>query len=141
MNLGACAGQLRGAQFHVLVLCNRQVVVHADFGLAVGVGGAVFFGFQLGVGVLFYRVVAFVANADFLVIFDVLVPVPLGMDENLFGAFFIFDAQFVVAATARGTEGLEYSAGLVGRQRVRNLVFLVVQAAGHQRLVRVALKE
>ena len=47
--------------------------------LAVGVGGAELFGFQLGVDVLFHGVVAFVADADLLVVLDVFIPVFLGM--------------------------------------------------------------
>ncbi len=60
----------------------------------------------------------FVADADFLVVFDVFIPVALGVDVDLFGAFFVFDAEFVVALAARGAEGFEGAAGLVGRQVV-----------------------
>ena len=63
-------------------------------------GDAVFFGLEFGVGVLLDGVVAFVADADLLVVFDVFVPVALGVQEDLFRAFFVFDAQFVEAAAA-----------------------------------------
>jgi hypothetical protein len=66
---------------------DAQVVVHAHFHLAVGVGDAVFFGLEFGVGVLLYGVVAFVADADLLVVFDVFIPVALGVQEDLFRPF------------------------------------------------------
>ena len=63
-------------------------------------GDAVFFGLEFGVGVLLDRVVALVADADFLVVFDVFIPVALGVQEDLFRPFFVFDAH-------------EYGAGFV----------------------------
>src|SRR5690606_579605 len=51
------------------------------------------------------------------------------------------DAQLVVATATRAAQGLEDAAGLVRRQVVGHHVFLVVQAAGDQRLVGVAFEE
>ncbi|MNN51050.1 hypothetical protein D3C81_1656660 [compost metagenome] len=85
----------------MLVLRDGQVVVHPHFNLAVGMGGAVFFSLKLGVGVLFNGVVPLVTHADFLVVLDVFVPVALGMQEDLLGTFFVFDAQFVEATATR----------------------------------------
>ena len=59
----------------------------------------------------------------------------------MFLAFFVFDAQFVEAAAARRTQGLEGTAGFVRRQVVGNDVFLVVQAAADQWLVGIAFEE
>src|SRR5690606_22620322 len=53
----------------------------------------------------------------------------------------VFDAQFVVAATAGRAERLEHRAGLVRRKVVGDLVFLVIEAASHQRLIGVAFEE
>lgn len=36
-----------------------------------------------------------VADADYLVVFDVFVPVALGIQKDLFRTFLIFDTQFV----------------------------------------------
>ena len=77
-----------------------EVVVGAHFGLAVLVRGAVLLRFQLGVAVGLDGVVAFVADADPLVVLDVLVPVLLGVDLDLLLALAVLDAQLVVAATA-----------------------------------------
>ncbi|UQY37419.1 hypothetical protein K8U54_18695 [Pseudomonas fulva] len=62
--------------------------------------GVVLFGLEFAVAVLLDGVVALVANADFLVVLDVLVPVALGVQVDLFLAFLVFDAQLVVAAAA-----------------------------------------
>ncbi len=43
----------------------------------------------------------------------VIVPVALGMDEDLFLALAILDAQLVVATAARAAEALEDAAGLI----------------------------
>jgi len=80
----------------VLVLSDGEVVVGFDFDLTVGDDRHVFFGFELGVAVGFDAVAAFVANADLLVVLDVLVPVALGVDKDLLGALAVPDAQFVI---------------------------------------------
>ncbi len=82
-----------------------------------------------------------VADADLLVVLDVLVPVPLGMDVDLLGALPILDAQLVVAVATRAAERLEDTTGLVRRQFVGWNMFGVVQAAGDQRLVGIALEK
>ena len=110
--------ELALADFHVLAGADGEVVVGAYLGLAVAVGGAVFLGLELAVAVGLDAVVALVADADGLVVLDVLVPVALGVQVDLLLALAVFDAQFVVAATAGGAEGLEQAAGLVGRQVV-----------------------
>src|SRR5690606_14685366 len=71
----------------------------------------------------------------------VLLPVTLGVDEDLFFVHFAFDAQFVEAFTARAAQGLEYAAGLVGRQVIGDLMFLVVRAAGNHWLMRIPFAE
>jgi hypothetical protein len=55
--------------------------------------------------------VAFVADADLLVVLDVLIPVALGVQVDLFGTFFVFNAQFVVARAAGAAEGFKQAAG------------------------------
>lgn len=94
------------------------MIIRAHFADAVQIGDAVFFDLELAQDVSFNSVMPFVADADFLVVFDVFIPVALGVDVDLFGAFFVFDAEFVVALAARGAEGFEGAAGLVGRQVV-----------------------
>src|SRR5690554_6736512 len=76
-----------------------------------------------------------------LVVLDVLVPVTLGVDENLLLARLVLDAQFVEAVAAGAAQALEQAAGLVCRQLVGNRVGTVVQAAGDQWLVRVAFQK
>jgi hypothetical protein len=58
---------------------------------------------------------ALIADADFLVVLDVFVPVALGVDVDLFLILLVFDAQLVIATAARLSEGFEDAAGLVGR--------------------------
>ncbi|MCX4199039.1 hypothetical protein OMR07_29295, partial [Methylobacterium organophilum] len=141
MDLAAGLGQLGGAELDVLGLADGEMVVGFDFHLAVAGNGQVFLCPELAVAVGLDGVVTFVADANLLVVLDVFVPVALGVDVDLFLALAVFDAQFVVAATARAAQGLEHRAGLVGRQVVGDLVLLVVQAAGYQRLVGIAFEE
>src|SRR5690606_12515980 len=94
-----------------------------------------------GVAVGFDALVAFVADADFLVVLDVLVPVALGVDEDLFFAGPVLDAQFVETVAAGAAQALEYAAGLVLGQLVGHRVGAVVQAAADQGLIRVAFEE
>ena len=122
--------ELAGAEFDVLVVGDGQMVVGLDLCFAVGMDSVVLFGQQLSVTVGFDAIVAFVANADVLVVLDVLVPVALGVDEDLFFAGLVFDAQFVEAVAAGAAEGFEDAAGFVLGQGVRDLVGLVVEAAG-----------
>src|SRR5690554_7956354 len=91
----------------MLVVGDGQVVIRLDFRSAVGVGGVVFFGQILGVAVGFDAFVAFVANTDALVVLDVLIPVALGVDEDLFFTGLVLDAQFVEAVAAGAAQALE----------------------------------
>src|SRR5690606_2274884 len=85
--------------------------------------------------------VAFVADANRLIVLDVLLPVTLGMDEDLFFILFVFDAQFVEAFTAGAAEFLEDAAGLVARQVIGDLMFLVIQAVGDHWQIWIAFEE
>ena len=93
--------ELPRADLDVLIHRHREVVVCPCLDFAVGVDGVVFLGLEFAVGVLLDGVVAFVADADLLVVLDVFVPIALGVQEDLFRAFFVFDAQFVEATAAR----------------------------------------
>src|SRR5690554_2972290 len=117
------------------------MVIGLDFRSAVSVGAVVLFGQVLGVAVGFDALVALVADADALVVLDVLVPVALGVDEDLLFAGPVFDAQFVEAVAAGAAQAFEQAAGLVLGQLVGHQVGAVVQAAGDQWLVRVAFEE
>src|SRR5690554_6770980 len=117
------------------------MVIRLDFCSAVSVGAVVLFGQVLGVAVGFDAFVPFVADADALVVLDDLIPVALGVDENLLLARLVLDAQFVEAVAAGAAQALEQAAGLVFRQLTGHRVSAVVQAATDQRLVRVAFEE
>ena len=104
-------------------------------------GGVVLLSQEFGVAVGFNAVVAFVADADVLVVLDVLVPVALGVEGDLFFTGPVFDAQFVEALAAGAAEGFKDASCFVFRQGIRDRVSLVVQAAGDERLIRVAFKE
>ncbi|CAM3557419.1 hypothetical protein PSFL111601_28300 [Pseudomonas floridensis] len=82
-----------------------------------------------------------VADLDCLVVLNILIPVTLGMDEDLFLTGAVLDAQFVGAVAARTAQGLEHAAGLVGGQRVGRGVFGVVQATADQRLVGITFQK
>src|SRR5690554_1725191 len=133
--------ELALAQLNVLVARDGQVVVGLDLGPAIGVGAVVLLGQVLGVTVGFDAFVALVANADALVVLDVLIPVALGVDEDLLLASLVLDAQFVEAVAAGAAQALEQAAGLVFRQLTGHRVSAVVQAATDQGLVRVAFEE
>ncbi len=60
-----------------------------------------FFDFEFAVNIGLDRVVPLVTDADFLVVLDVFIPVALGVQVDLLGTFFVFDAKFVVALAAR----------------------------------------
>src|SRR5690554_6561926 len=125
----------------MLVARDGQVVISLDLGPAVSVGAVVLLSQVLGVTVGFDALVALVADADALVVLDVLIPVALGVDKNLLLARLVLDAQFVEAVAAGAAQALEQAAGLVCRQLVGHRVGTVVQAAGDQRLVRVAFQK
>ncbi|MNN76348.1 hypothetical protein D3C81_1927230 [compost metagenome] len=93
--------ELSGADFYVLGHADGQVLVGAHFADAVQMGDAVFFNLEFAQRVGFDGVVPFVADADFLVVLDVFVPIALGVDVDLLDAFFVFDTEFVVALAAR----------------------------------------
>ncbi len=101
MDFLAGFNELPGANLDVLVCAHGQVVVGACFDFAVGVNRVVFFGFEFAVAVLLDGVVAFVADADFLVVLDVFIPVALGVQEDLFLPLLVFDAQFVETTAPR----------------------------------------
>src|SRR5690554_3882144 len=117
------------------------MIIRLDFRSAVSVGAVVLFGQVLGVAIGFDAFVALVADADFLVVLDVLIPVALGVDEDLFFTGPVFDAQFVEAVAAGAAQALEDGSGLVLGQFVGHRVGAVVQAAADQWLVRVAFEE
>src|SRR5690606_14179368 len=131
-------GLVCGAGRKLLTAGDGQMVIGLDFRSAVGVGAVVLFGQVLGVAVGFDALVAFVADADFLVVLDVLVPVALGVDEDLLLASLVLDAQFVEAVAAGAAQALEHAAGLLYRLLIGNRVGTVVQAAADKWLVRVA---
>src|SRR5690606_23496014 len=117
------------------------MVIGLELSFAVGMGGAVLLGQELGVAVGFDAVVAFVAHANVLVVLDVLVPVALGVDEDLFFTGLVFDAQLVEAFATGAAEGFEDAAGFVFRQAIWDLMRLVVEAAGDERLVWVTCED
>src|SRR5690606_36620133 len=141
VNLLPCLDELALTELDVLVVGNGQMVISLDFRSAVGVGSVVLFGQVLGVAVGFDALVVLVADADALVVLDVLIPVALGVDENLLLARLVLDAQFVEAVAAGAGQALEQAAGLVCRQLVGHRMGAVVQTAGDQWLVRVAFEE
>src|SRR5690606_37222637 len=85
--------ELTSADLDVLAIAYGEVVVGSDFGLAVAVGGAVFLGLEFAVGIGLDRVVALKADADLLIVLDVLVPVALGMPVDRLGALAALDAE------------------------------------------------
>src|SRR5690606_25736784 len=101
-------------------------------------GAVVLFGQVLGVTVGLDAFVPFVADADALVVLDVLIPVALGVDENLLLARLVLAAQFVEAVAAGAAPALEQAAGLVCRQLTGHRVGAGVQPAAGRGLVRVA---
>src|SRR5690606_10961125 len=111
-----CLDELPLPKLYMLVVGNGQVVIRLDFRSAVGVGAVVLLSQVLGVTVGLDAFVPFVADADFLVVLDVLIPVALGVDENLLLARLVLDAQFVEAVAAGAAQALEQAAGLVCRQ-------------------------
>src|SRR5690554_2805552 len=117
------------------------MVILLDFCSAVSVGAVVLLGQVLGVAIGLDAFVALMADAEALVVLDVLIPVALGVDENLLLARLVLDAQFVEAVAAGAAQALEQAAGLVFRQLTGHRVSAVVQAATDQRLVRVAFEE
>src|SRR5690554_3387894 len=133
--------ELALAQLNVLVARDGQVVIGLDLGPAVGVGSVVLFGQVLGVAVGFDAFVAFVADADGLVVLNVLVPVALGVDDDLFLPGPVFDAQLVEAVAAGAAQALEDGSGFMLGQLVGHRVGAVVQAAADKWLVRVAFEE
>src|SRR5690606_38286105 len=133
--------ELAMTELDVLVVGDGQVIIGPDLGPAVGVGAVVLLGQVLGMAVGFDALVALVADADALVVLDVLIPVAVGVDENRHLARLVLEAQFVEAVAAGAAQAVEQAAGLVCRQLVGNRVGTVVQAAGDQWLVRVAFQK
>src|SRR5690554_1841361 len=117
------------------------MIIRLDFRSAVSVGAVVLLSQVLGVTVGLDAFVPFVADADALVVPDVLIPVALGVDEDLFFTGPVFDAQFVEAVTAGAAQALEQAAGLVLGQFTGHRVGAVVQTPGDQWLVRVAFQK
>src|SRR5690606_26434829 len=141
VNLLPCLDELPLSKFYMLVARDGQMIIGPDLGFAVGVGAVVLFGQVLGVTSGLDAFVPFVADADTLVVLDVLIPVALGVDEDLFFTGPVFDAQFVEAVAAGAAQALEDGSGLVLGQLVGHRVGAVVQAAGDQWLVRVAFQK
>src|SRR5690606_25028682 len=141
VNLLSCLDELPLPKLYMLVVGDGQVVIRLDLRSAVGVGAVVLLSQVLGVAAGFDALVALVSDADFLVVLDVLIPVALGVDEDLFFTGPVFDAQFVEAVAAGAAQALEQAAGLVCRQLVGNRVGAVVQAATDQGLIRVAFQK
>src|SRR5690606_13220074 len=139
--LAAGFGQLCGAGLNVLTAGDGQMVIGLDFRSAVGVGAVVLFGQVLGVAVGFDALVALVTDADALVVLDVLIPVALGVNEDLLLAGLVLDTQFVEAVAAGAAQALEDGSGLVRGQLTGHRVGAVVQAAGDQGLVGVAFQK
>src|SRR5690606_13846274 len=75
--LAAGFGQLCGAGLNVLASGNGQMIIRLDLRSAVGVGAVVLLSQVLGVAVGLAAFMPFVANADALVVLDVLIPVAL----------------------------------------------------------------
>src|SRR5690606_19404681 len=69
------------------------------------------------------------------------VPVFLAVDVDLLGPGGIVEAQLVAAAAARRRVGPPAALGRAARDRERIRILAVVDAAGHQRTIRVALEE
>ena len=63
---------------------HGEVIIRPGFGLAIQMGNPVLFDLEFAENVCLDGVVAFVADADFLVVLDVFVPVALGVQEDLF---------------------------------------------------------
>ena len=138
MDFATGLGQLVGGELDVLGLPDGEVIVGFDFDLAVSDDGQVFLGLELGEACGFHRVVAFVADADLLVVLAMFVPVALSVEMDLLGTLAVFDAKFVVASTAGAGERFEDGSGLVGRQAIRHLVFGIVETAGYQGMIGIA---
>src|SRR5690606_34300770 len=120
---------------------DSHMIIRLDFRSAVGVGAVGLFGQGLGGAVCFDAVVGLVADADALVVLDVLIPVALGVDEDLLLTGLVLDAQFVEAVAAGAALALEQAAGLVCRQLTGHRMGTVVQTPGDQWLVRVAFQK
>ncbi|MNP42833.1 hypothetical protein D3C76_1366220 [compost metagenome] len=115
MDFAAGLDELAGADPGVLITGDSEVVIRPQLGFPIRMNGAVFLGLEFAVGVGLHGIVAFVPDPDMLVVLDVFIPVALGMNEYLFLAFPVLDAQLVEAVTAGIAVGLEQAAGLVFR--------------------------
>src|SRR5690606_7728263 len=127
-------------KLYMLVARDGQMIIRLDFRSAVSVGAVVLLSQVLGVMIGLDAFVPFVADADTLVVLGVLIPVALGVDEDLLLARLVLDAQLVEAVAAGAAQALEQAAGLVCPQLVAHQVGTVVQTATDQGLVRVALQ-
>ena len=74
--------ELPSPNLDVLIHPNRQVIVGARFDFTIGINRVVFFCFEFRVAVLLDGVVTLVADADLLVMLDVLVPITLGVQVD-----------------------------------------------------------
>src|SRR5690606_33476494 len=128
-------------KLYMLVARDGQMIIRLDFRSAVSVGAVVLLSQVLGVMIGLDAFVPFVADADTLVVLGVLIPVALGVDEDLLLARLVLDAQLVEAVAAGAAQALEQAAGLVCRQLVGHRVGTVVQTATDQGLVRVAFQK
>src|SRR5216684_2308086 len=86
---------------------------------------------------------AIVADVFAGLVFDAVVHVFLGVEEDLFAAFFVLEAEFVEVggAATLGAAGQEGGAGHVIGKSVRGHLLVVVDAAGDDGTVGVAFEE
>src|ERR1017187_1017108 len=75
------------------------------------------------------------------IVFDALVHVALGVDENLFLVLLVLDANFVEPFAAFGAVGFQRALGHLGGQIIGHFLLLVEHAAGDEGTIRVALQE
>src|SRR5690606_7209961 len=136
-----CLDELPLPKLYMLVVGDGQVVIGLDFRSAVGVGAVVLLGQVLGVAVGFDAFVPFVADAVALGVLEVLMPFALAVDGALLRAGLVLATRVGEAVAAGAAQALAQAAGLVCRQLPGHRGSAVVQTAGAQCLVRVALQK
>src|SRR6266851_9503656 len=131
------------ADFVVLVAGDIEGGVAADFFIAVLDDLDVLLAFDLFLLIVFHDEAAVVADEFAGIVFDAVIHVLFGVDENLLAALFILEAELVVVggATALGAAGHKGGARLMVRKRVCGHLVVVVDAAGDDRAVGVAFEE
>ena len=83
---------------------------------------------------------AVVADVFAGIVFDAVVHVPFGVEEDLLAAFFVFEAELVVVGgrAAFGAAGHKGRASFVVGERIRGHLVVVVDPAGNDGAVGVA---